>query len=190
MNYGEHFKLISVEEKSEPYFDEGKARFAFEQANERIKSSVDAIDKLKDKSYICFGALITIVVGLVAYFIEKASTGKPVDFNSLPVLFPTLFLIVRYFVIAIHLKANLEAIDVHPVGNTFESVFKSYEREKTLVRMLMSESMKIDQVVVKNLEAQGALAENLNKCLKSAIMPPVYALISYAILAALVGLAG
>jgi hypothetical protein len=185
MDYGKYFKL-----REDEHFDEGKARFALEQANERLKFSVESIDKLKYKSYIFFGALVTIILGLVAYMIEKLEFGKLFSISILPSVFATSYLIIRYFILAKRLKANLASIDVWAVGNTFDNIFASYTKYKFLEKMLIAEALKVEKSIAKNLETGKILATNLDNCWKDFILPPIFALIIFVCLGFAVGLVG
>lgn len=163
-------------------FDEGKARFLFEQANERLKYSVESIDTVKEKSYIVFGVFITILTGLVAFLMGIVDFKIGCELHNLPIFFATVYLITRYFQIACHLRKNLSTISVNTPGKEFTLLFKEVKKDISLPLLMAAESKDIDRRIKKNRAVNILLSRRLNYALKESLMSTAIAFFCYVLL--------
>lgn len=172
-----------VKVKEETSISLVKAEFILDQAKDRLKALNESNDRIKDKSYIIFGALLSLITALLVIFVNHYQPKNSISKQDWVVMLPILYLITIYFNICLEISKNLFTTSTFPLGNEPQKLFSEEMMRNDQVRFLIAVIKDYSNRIDSNKANNEFLSENLDKCLKRAQYPAVIALIFFIFLA-------
>lgn len=157
---------------SQSELTKGIAYFVHAQAHEKLVSSIESTDKLKDKSYILMAALLAFCSALAVFVLENLSITK------LPILSAAITLICFYLKTSADLIQNLKAIEMPARGNTRKNLGEALSDVKSDAKeigLILAEAGSLDFRIEQAEAGNNKVATILNKSLESLIYPFVWA---------------
>lgn len=134
------------------YMDEPKARFISEQAKEYLDKTLYVSDQLENKATILLGFTITIMIGVIAYFVSNYSVLKWLSI-------PLSVYLIELLVCSVFLFLALIPANYWSSGSDPQRLLKTTEKDEDIVDFILAEALsyhsRIDNNIKNNLEKAG-----------------------------------
>lgn len=153
-----------------------KAKFIFEQAKDRLGTTLESGKIIENKLNILAGFFVVIVAGLVTFSLSHLDISVGLSEQDWLVVGPAILLVIYFSVFLYVLYVGIRPRDYYPAGNEPRKLYTDQICSHNLKNIILSEIETYQTRIEKNMSINEAKASKYNLCVLVLLFSPLAAL--------------